>query len=135
MTYTITTAIDAPFDDVLTAVEQSLGSKGFGILTDIDVQETFQEKLDAEIDQYRILGACNPPLAHEGISVESDLGTLLPCNVAIYETEEGGVVVSAADPDPLLGLADNPDLQEITEEAGSRLERVFDELEDQFDEK
>ncbi len=133
MTYTITTTIDASFESVLTEVTSALKDEGFGVLSDIDVQSTFQEKLDVDIDQYRILGACNPPLAHEGVSAETELGALLPCNVAIYESEDGGVVVSAVDPEQLLAIADNPALSEIAEEVKARLERAFEELDAQFE--
>lgn len=132
MTYTLQTTIDAPFEEILDAVTSALGDEGFGVLSDIDVQTTFEEKLDVERGKYRILGACNPPLAHEGISAESDLGALLPCNVAIYETESGEVVVSAVDPEPLLDLPDNPALDEIAAEVKARLERVMDEVDAQF---
>lgn len=132
MTYTITTTLDASFEKALTEVTNALEDEGFGILSDINVQSTFHEKLDVEVDQYRILGACNPPLAHEGIAAEPNLGALLPCNVAIYESAAGEVVVSAADPEPLLELADNPALNEIAEDVKARLERVIDELNAQF---
>ncbi|MDZ7850514.1 MAG: DUF302 domain-containing protein [Halodesulfurarchaeum sp.] len=132
MTYTLQTTIDAPFEDVLDAVTTALGNVGFGVLSDIDVQTTFSEKLDVEMDRYRILGACNPPLAHEGISAETDLGSLLPCNVAIYETETGAVVVSAVDPDQLLSLPDNPALEPIAADVKERLERVLAAVDDRF---
>lgn len=133
MTYTISTTIDAPFSDVLSEVTTALEAEGFGILSDIDVQSTFHEKLDVEMDQYRILGACNPPLAHEGITAETKLGALLPCNVVVYESEEGDVVVSAADPEQLLEIADNPALDEIAEEVKARFERALAGLESQFE--
>lgn len=132
MTYTMTARIDAPFEAVITDVTDALESEGFGVLTDIDVQGTFEQKLDEEIDQYRILGACNPPLAHEGITAESDLGALLPCNVAVYEAD-GEVVVSAVDPNQLIDLADNSALDPIADEVRSRFERVFADVADRFD--
>lgn len=132
MTYTITTTLDASFETVLTELTNALEDEGFGILSDIDVQSTFHEKLDVEVNQYRILGACNPPLAHEGIAAEPNLGALLPCNVAIYESAEGEVVVSAVDPVQLLELAENPALDPIADEVKARLERVIDELDAQF---
>ena len=128
MTYTITTTLDVPFDEALETVSTALKAEGFGVLSDIDVQSTFQEKLDVEMDQYKILGACNPPLAHEGISAETELGALLPCNVILYESEGGAVVVSAVDPEELLEVADNPALDEIAAEVKQRLERVIEDL-------
>ncbi|WP_049913511.1 DUF302 domain-containing protein [Haloferax prahovense] len=132
MTYTITTTIEAPFDDVLDAVTAELQSEGFGILADIDVQATFEKKLDVETEKYRILGACNPPLAHEGITEEPDLGALLPCNVVVYETKDGDVVVSAIDPEQLVGITENPNLNHIGTEVKSRFEDVVNAVEEQF---
>lgn len=128
MTYTITTTLNTSFEDALTDVTNALEAEGFGVLSDINVQSTFQEKLDVEMDQYRILGACNPPLAHEGISAETELGALLPCNVIVYESADGDVVVGAVDPEQLLEIAGNPALDEIAEEVKARLERAFEEL-------
>lgn len=128
MTYTITTTLDVPFDEAVETVSTALNAEGFGVLSDIDVQSTFQEKLDVEMDQYRILGACNPPLAHEAISAETELGALLPCNVILYESDDGAVVVSAVDPEELLEVADNPELDEIAAEVKERLERMIEDL-------
>jgi uncharacterized protein (DUF302 family) len=132
MTYTITTTIDAQFDDVVDAVTTALQNEGFGILSDIDVQTTLKEKLDVDVDQYRILGACNPPLAHEGLAEEPELGALLPCNVIVYETDDGDVVVSAVDPKQLVGIAENPGLDEIAVDVHERFERVVATISDEF---
>lgn len=128
MTYTNTTTLDVPFDEAVETVSTALNAEGFGVLSDIDVQSTFQEKLDVEMDQYRILGACNPPLAHEAISAETELGALLPCNVILYESDDGAVVVSAVDPEELLEVADNPELDEIAAEVKERLERMIEDV-------
>lgn len=133
MSYTLQSTLDAPYEDVLETVTTALDAEGFGIISEIDVQSTFKEKLDVEMDRYQILGACNPPLAHEGITAETDLGALLPCNVVVYETDAGAVVVSAVDPESLLALPDNPALEEIGIEITERLERVLEDVEDQFD--
>jgi uncharacterized protein (DUF302 family) len=132
MTYTITTTIDAPFDDVVIAVTTALQDEGFGILCDIDVKTTLKEKLDIDVDQYRILGACNPPLAHEGLIEEPDLGALLPCNVVVYETDGGDVVVSAVDPQQLVAITENSELDEIATEVHERFERVLAVVTDQI---
>ncbi|MFP4530745.1 MAG: DUF302 domain-containing protein [Halodesulfurarchaeum sp.] len=132
MTYTLQTTVDAPFEEILDAVTTQLGDEGFGVLSDIDVQATFEKKLDVERGKYRILGTCNPPLAHEGISAEPDLGALLPCNVVIYETDDGGVVVGAADPETLLEVTGNPELDPIASEVKARLERVITAVEAEF---
>ena len=132
MTYTITTTIDAPLDDVVTAVTTALQDEGFGILCDINVKTTLKEKLDVDVDQYRILGACNPPLAHKGLVEEPDLGALLPCNVIVYETDGGDVVVSAVDPQQLVGITENPDLDEIAIDVHERFERVIATVSDEL---
>lgn len=133
MTYTITTTIDAPFDDVVTAVTTALEDEGFGLLCDINVKTTLKEKLDVDVDQYRILGACNPPLAHEGLAEEPELGALLPCNVIVYETDGGDVVVSAVDPQQLVGITENPDLDGIAVDVHERFERVIATVSDELE--
>ncbi|MFB6109537.1 MAG: DUF302 domain-containing protein [Halodesulfurarchaeum sp.] len=132
MTYTISTTVEAPFEEVLDAANRELSEEGFGVLADIDVQETFASKLDEEIERYRILGACNPPLAHEGISIESDLGALLPCNVIVYESETGEVVLSAVDPEELIGVTGNEDLRHIASEIEERLSRAVNSVAAEF---
>jgi len=120
--------IDEPFDAVVDATITALEAEGFGVLCDIDVQETFAEKLDAEFRRYRILGACNPQLAHEALGTEIELGALLPCNVVVYEADNGHVAVSAVDPEQLVGVADNPDLDAVAGEVRHRFERVLASL-------
>jgi len=127
MDYTIQEQVDGDFDSVVDSTMSALEDEGFGVLCDIDVQATFAEKLDEEFRQYRILGACNPQLAFEGLEDEIELGALLPCNVIVYETDDG-VTVSAVDPKQLVGITDNPELDSISEEVADRFERVLDEL-------
>ena len=131
MTYTITTTVTAPFDDVLSEVTTALEDEGFGILSDIDVKSTLKEKLDVDVDQYQILGACNPALAHLGLVEEPELGALLPCNVIVYEADND-VVVSAVDPQRLLDVTDNPQLEEISTDVHERFERVITAIAEQF---
>lgn len=128
MPYTTQRNVDGPFDEVVENTMAALSDEGFGVLCDIDVQATFAEKLDVDYRQYRILGACNPELAHEGLQAEKELGALLPCNVIVYEREDGGVVVSAVDPAQLVGIANNPALDGIAEDVAERFERVLDGL-------
>lgn len=125
MTYTLTTTTDEAFDEVVTATTDALEEEGFGVLCDIDVRETLKQKLDVDTRQYRILGACNPQLAHEGLDEEPELGALLPCNVIVYESGDS-VTVSAVDPGRLVGIADNPALDSIAEEVHERFERVLE---------
>jgi uncharacterized protein (DUF302 family) len=126
MGYTLTRETDAEFDAVVEDVTDALAEEGFGVLCDIDVQATLREKLGEEFRKYRILGACNPPLAHEAMEHERELGALLPCNVVVYETDEGTVGVSAVDPARMLSVVDNPDLDPIADEVTERFERVLD---------
>ena len=125
MTYTLTTTTDEPFDEAVAATTDALEAEGFGVLCDIDVRETLKQKLDIDTRQYRILGACNPQLAHEGLDEEPELGALLPCNVIVYESD-AGVTVSAVDPGQLVGITDNPALDSIAEEVHERFERVLE---------
>ncbi|MFW5934675.1 MAG: DUF302 domain-containing protein [Halolamina sp.] len=128
MEYTLQQQVDGEFDDVVDRTVEALGDEGFGVLCDIDVQATFAEKLDEEFRQYRILGACNPGLAFEGLGEEIELGALLPCNVVVYEDEDGTVAVRAVDPERLLDVTGNDDLEEIGAEVHDRFERVLDSL-------
>ncbi|MEF8800764.1 MAG: DUF302 domain-containing protein [Halolamina sp.] len=127
MPYTLEERVSGEFDDVVSQTEAALSDEGFGVLCDIDVQKTFAKKLDAEYRQYRILGACNPPLAKRALEEEIRLGTLLPCNVVVYETDDG-VRVSAVDPHELLSVVDNPALDEVADEVRERFDRVLDGL-------
>ncbi|WP_435362372.1 DUF302 domain-containing protein [Haloarchaeobius sp. DFWS5] len=125
MDYTAQTTVSGDFDETVDATIAALKAEGFGVLCDIDVQATFKQKLGEEFQQYRILGACNPQLAYEGLSEEIELGALLPCNVIVYETGDGEVVVSAVDPERLVGIADNSALDSIASEVHDRFERVL----------
>ena len=129
MSYTIDKAVDGEFDAVVDRTIDALEDEGFGVLCDIDVQATFAEKLDLDdYRRYRILGACNPPLAHEGLETELRLGALLPCNVVVYEDDDGTVRVSAVDPHALLSVVEGSALDEIAGEVHDRFERVLDAL-------
>jgi uncharacterized protein (DUF302 family) len=132
MEYTIQTTVTGEFDDVIDATTAALKDEGFGVLCDIDIQATLEEKLGEELRQYRILGACNPPLAYEGLSAEIELGALLPCNVIVYENDDGDIVVSAVDPEQLVGIADNDALDSIATEVNERFDRVLAAVTDEF---
>jgi len=132
MNYTIQTAATGEFDDAVDTTIAALEDEGFGVLCDIDVQATLEEKLGEEFRQYRILGACNPALAHEGLAEEIELGALLPCNVIVYETDDGDIVVSAVDPKQLVGIADNDALDSVATEVNERFERVLSAVTDEL---
>ena len=126
--YTISKTIDGEFDAVLERTVDALAEEGFGVLTDIDVRAAFAEKLDEEFRRYRILGACIPELAREALGEELELGALLPCNVVVYETDGDRVGVSAADPETLLAVVDNPAVDGLAGEVAGRLERALDDV-------
>ena len=115
------------FTQTVEAVTQELKKEGFGILTTIDVKEKFKEKLGIDFPSYVILGACNPPLAHQAILAEEDIGLLLPCNVVVYE-KDGGTFLNVIKPSTAMGMVDNPNLKETAAEVEARLKRVFDSV-------
>ena len=125
MQYGLSTTTTKPYDEALAATKDALKAQGFGVLTEIDVKATMKEKLDVDFRRYDIIGACNPPLAHKALSTELDIGLLLPCNVIVYESEDGGSVVAALDPEAMMNMTGNPALEEVAAEAKSRLERAL----------
>jgi uncharacterized protein (DUF302 family) len=116
-----------PYDQAIERTKAALKEEGFGVLTEIDVRRTLKEKLGAEFRPYVILGACNPPLAHQAFQAELNIGLLLPCNVVVYE-EDAGSVVAAMDPEAALGIAGREDLRPLATEVRSRLERALGKL-------
>ena len=128
MAYHFSKALDLPFDQAVARVVETLKREGFGILTDIDVKATMKAKLGKEFRPYRILGACNPQLAHRALQLEDKIGTMLPCNVIVQEHASGGVEVSAVDPVASMQAIHNPDLAEVANEVQARLKRVVDSL-------
>jgi uncharacterized protein (DUF302 family) len=116
---------DKPYTEALEATKAALKEEGFGVLTEIDVRETMQQKLGVEFRNYDIIGACNPPLAHRALEKEIEIGLLLPCNVIVYEEEGGGCTVAALDPEKMMGFTGNRDLEEVAKDAAARLERAL----------
>lgn len=123
--------VNYPYEDVLEMTKAALKKEGFGVLTSINVQSTFKEKLDVDFRPYTILGACNPPLAHRALGQDAVTGLLLPCNVTVEAKDESSSIVRIADPEVMLtvgSLGENSELLEVANEARKRLERVAESL-------
>jgi uncharacterized protein (DUF302 family) len=125
--YGMSRTVAYPYEIAVDKVKAALKAEGFGVLSEIDVQATLKEKLGVDSSRYVILGACNPPLAHKALSAEPEIGLFLPCNVVVYDTEDG-VRVSAIDPEVMMSMIDNPVLVDVAAEAKARLRRVIDAL-------
>jgi len=129
LTYGFKKTLSASLDEADARVREALKKEGFGVLTEIDVKGTLKQKLGVDFRPYRILGACNPPLAHRALTAELDIGLLLPCNVVVYAGErEGTSVVAILDPAKQLALSDRSDLAPLAEEVRSKMMRVLDAL-------
>lgn len=126
--YTITVTLDAPLDDVEPRVRDALADEGFGVLSEIDVRAALRDKLGEDVGPYKILGACNPPLARAAIAADPDVGALLPCNVLLRGRSDGGTSVAAADPVAMLEIADREELRELGADARERITRALQAL-------
>lgn len=123
--YAYTRAASGQFEDVVGRTRAALAAEGFGVLTEIDVQATLKKKLDVDRRPYLILGACNPPLAHRALEAEPPIGVFLPCNVNVFEGDDGQIYVQAVRPETMFTLIDHPGVAGIAREVGERLERVL----------
>jgi uncharacterized protein (DUF302 family) len=126
--YGLRRVLDLSYADALARVPEALGSEGFGVLTEIDVRETLKKKLDVDFRRYRILGTCNPPLAHRALQADLEVGLMLPCNVIVYEGDDGRAVVVAVDPTQTVAARSNPEVARVAEAVRAKLERVLDRL-------
>lgn len=129
MTYVVKRTVDLSPDEAEARVREALADEGFGVLTEIDVEATLKNKLDVDFRPYRILGACNPELAHRALGMEIDIGALLPCNVVLYEADRPGTtVVAAADPVVQLAVTGRDDMDELAAEVRKRIVRAVEAL-------
>jgi len=126
MNYYFSKTLDLSFDEAIKRVTDELKKEGFGVLTEIDVKATLKKKLDADFRNYRILGACNPPLAHQALQAEPHIGLMLPCNVVVQEDENGQTVVSAIDPVASMQAVENESLGKIAGQVGPKLQKVIE---------
>lgn len=127
MSYYFAKKLDMTFDEAIEHVTEELKKEGFGILTEIDVQATFKKKLDIDFRPYKILGACNPPFAHQALQAEDKIGLMLPCNVIVQEKADG-VEVAAVDPIASMAGVDNAELGDMANEVQAMLKKVIDSL-------
>jgi len=128
MTYHFSKIVDMPFDKAVAATTEVLKKHGFGVLTQIDVKDTLHKKLGVEFRPYLILGACNPKLAHQALTVEDKIGTMLPCNVVVQQRGDNRIEVSAVNPVASMSAIDNPKLSGISQQVGDMLKQVIAEI-------
>jgi uncharacterized protein (DUF302 family) len=128
MKYGNSKKVNYNFDEAITKVTEELKAEGFGVLTEIDVKETLKKKLDVDVPRYKILGACNPPLAHKALTAEPEIGLLLPCNVIVYENENSEVNVSVIDAKAMFSVVQREDLEKIADSVNAKLHKVIENL-------
>lgn len=130
MSYYLSTQTELGLDDAIAATEEALKGEGFGVVTRIDMAQTLKSKINADFHPYVILGACNPSLAFEALKLEDKVGTMLPCNVIVQETQPGRSEVAAIDPVASMQAIDNPALMKAAAEVRQRLQRVIQHLDE-----
>lgn len=128
MSYYFSKTLPIAFDDAVQRTNDALKAEGFGIITEIDVKETFKKKINVDFRNYRILGACNPALAHEALQLEDKVGTMLPCNVIVQDVGQGQTEIAAIDPVASMQAIENPGLKRAAEQVRGKLKRVIDRL-------
>jgi len=128
MEYYLTKKVSGDFDELIEKIIELLAEHGFGIITRIDVDQTFKAKLDVDFRRYKILGACNPRFAHEALLKEDKIGVMLPCNVIIQEHEDGSIEVSSINPANSVGMLNNPDLMNFAEHVRNIMQDVLNKL-------
>ena len=124
--YGMSRKVDLGFDEAEAKVRATLKEQGFGILTEIDVKKTLKEKIDVDFRRYTILGACNPKFAHKALNIETEIGLMMPCNVIVYEDDEGATHISAIDPLSAMAVVGNDDLKQFADEVGGKLKTAIE---------
>ncbi|MFD1014778.1 DUF302 domain-containing protein [Winogradskyella rapida] len=128
MSYYFSKTLEGQFNDVVEKVIAALKTEQFGVLTEIDIKSTLKEKLEVNFNNYKILGACNPPSAHKALLAEDKIGTMLPCNVIVQELDSGAIEVAAVNPMASMQAVDNDDLKAIAEDISSKLKTVIEKV-------
>ncbi len=128
MSYNTSKTVNFSYEDAINKVTEELKKEGFGVLTEIDVKETLKKKLDVDFRKYKILGACNPPLAYKALLAEENIGVMLPCNVIVQEKPDGSVLVSAINPMVAMQSVGNENLGDVAAEVSGKLKKVIDNL-------
>jgi len=128
MSYYFSKMVDLSFDEAITRVIDELKKEGFGVLTEIDVKATLKKKLDVDFRNYRILGACNPPIAHKALQAEPHIGLMLPCNVVVQDGEDGRTLVSAINPLASMQAIENESLGEVALQVKAKLQKVIENI-------
>ena len=131
MSYALSTTLHTTFEDAVSRTRKALAEQGFGVLTEIDMKATLKAKLGEDMEDYLILGACNPPLAHRAVNTDRQIGLLLPCNVVVRAdtTNVDTVIIDAMDPQVMVQLSDGPGLRQVADEAAAKLRAAIDSLE------
>lgn len=128
MSYALSTTLHTTFEDAVERTRKALAEQGFGVLTEIDMKATLKAKLGEDMEDYLILGACNPPLAHRAVNADRQIGLLLPCNVAVRAGDGDTVIVDAMDPHIMVQVSDQPGLREVADEAAAKLRAAIEAL-------
>ena len=130
MTYALSTTLHTTFDEAVEQTRKALSDQGFGVLTEIDMRATLKAKLGEDIEDYLILGACNPPLAHRAVDADRQIGLLLPCNVVVRAdvANQGSVIIDAMDPQMMVQVSEKPELRDVANDAAAKLQAAIDSL-------
>ena len=128
MSYYFSKKVKMAFEEAVVRITEELKKEGFGVLTEIDVKETLKKKLNVDFQQYKILGACNPPFAYQALQAEDKIGLMLPCNVIVQEKSAGEIEISAVDPVASMQAIQNPKLENVAKQVQAKLKKIIENL-------